>query len=154
MAVTESGTGGEVLCPLCEEYEGAPSSVEAHISRMTDGHHKGEVGRSHRDYFEESEPEDSGEESQVPLQETVEDSGEESSEDGLQEGGVDISPEMALVAATVLFLLWVVATKVLGGDGSDSGGSASTDEQDDQDGTGQQQPQGGLVESEVSLVEG
>ena len=40
---------GECACPLCEDYSGPQSSVEAHISRKTDGAHKGEVGRLYRD---------------------------------------------------------------------------------------------------------
>lgn len=39
-------------CPLCDDYSGKPSSVEAHISRMTDPIHKGEVGRAHRDHLQ------------------------------------------------------------------------------------------------------
>lgn len=35
-------------CPLCDEYEGKPESVEAHISAKTDEAHRGEVGRRWR----------------------------------------------------------------------------------------------------------
>ena len=46
---------GECDCPLCEDYSGAASSVEAHISRKTDDAHKGEVGRFYRDELESAE---------------------------------------------------------------------------------------------------
>lgn len=48
MATTETD-GTDASCPLCDDYRGAPPSVEAHISRMTDPIHQGEVGQSHRD---------------------------------------------------------------------------------------------------------
>lgn len=35
-------------CPLCGDYSGEPSSVEAHISAKTDELHKGELGHHHR----------------------------------------------------------------------------------------------------------
>lgn len=46
----------EVNCPLrgCD-YSGAPSSVEAHISRLTDSSHQGEVGQAWRDALEPGE---------------------------------------------------------------------------------------------------
>jgi len=49
MATTQKGGVSEAACPLCDDYTGEPSSVEAHISRMTDPVHQGEVGRAHRD---------------------------------------------------------------------------------------------------------
>lgn len=54
MATTEQGGAGEAMCPLCDDYRGKPSSVEAHISRMTDLIHQGEVGRAHRDELQRS----------------------------------------------------------------------------------------------------
>ena len=49
MATTQTGGIEEATCPLCDDYRGPPSSVEAHISRKTDPVHQGEVGRAHRD---------------------------------------------------------------------------------------------------------
>jgi len=49
MATSQSSGVGMVMCPLCDDYSGSPSSVEAHISRLTDPDHQGEVGRAHRD---------------------------------------------------------------------------------------------------------
>ena len=48
MSTESQDAAGNAACPLCDDYEGAPSSVEAHISRMTDVVHQGEVGRAHR----------------------------------------------------------------------------------------------------------
>lgn len=39
----------EVTCPLCDEYEGPPESVEAHISGKKDETHWGERGTDYRD---------------------------------------------------------------------------------------------------------
>lgn len=36
--------GGDTTCPLCEEFEGPESSVQAHISGSTDEDHAGRVG--------------------------------------------------------------------------------------------------------------
>lgn len=80
MATTEQGGATEATCPLCDDYRGAPSSVEAHISRMTDPVHKGEVGRAHRDHLQ----------GRVVTIEDVESSDEqevESTEDFQQDGG-------------------------------------------------------------------
>lgn len=52
MATKTHSGAGDAQCPLCRDYEGPPSSVEAHISRMTDPIHQGEVGRAHRDDIE------------------------------------------------------------------------------------------------------
>lgn len=54
MATTPDCDGeGECVCPLCEDYRGPPSSVEAHISRKTDETHQGEVGQMHRETLQE-----------------------------------------------------------------------------------------------------
>lgn len=54
MATTPDCDGeGECVCPLCEDYTGPPSSVEAHISRKTDETHQGEVGQMHRETLQE-----------------------------------------------------------------------------------------------------
>lgn len=52
MAVESSENFGNATCPLCDDYSGPPSSVEAHISRMTDPVHQGEVGRAFRDHIQ------------------------------------------------------------------------------------------------------
>lgn len=44
---------GDVTCPACEDYTGAMSSVEAHISRLTDDDHAGTVGREYRGELEQ-----------------------------------------------------------------------------------------------------
>lgn len=46
MATAESV--GEATCPVCEEYEGAPASVEGHISAMNDASHGGLHGIEYR----------------------------------------------------------------------------------------------------------
>jgi hypothetical protein len=43
----------EVECPICGEFTDSPESVEAHISRSTDGDHEGEVGRAFRAELQE-----------------------------------------------------------------------------------------------------
>lgn len=48
MAVDAPEPTGVVVCPLCEDYQGPRASVEAHISRLQDEQHKGEVGQGHR----------------------------------------------------------------------------------------------------------
>ena len=35
-------------CPVCGEFEGAPQSVEAHISGSTTGAHQGALGEEYR----------------------------------------------------------------------------------------------------------
>lgn len=72
-----SEEGESATCPLCGDYEGQPSSVEAHISRMTDPVHRGEVGRAHRDQLEREVAESSGVESSEDQE--VESSEEQSS---------------------------------------------------------------------------
>lgn len=58
MAATATATDSEnepvATCPLCGDYEGAPASVESHVSAKTDDLHKGEVGRAWRDAIHES----------------------------------------------------------------------------------------------------
>lgn len=39
----------DVGCPLCEEYEGTPRQVEAHISSKADDAHQGESGVEYRE---------------------------------------------------------------------------------------------------------
>lgn len=42
----------EATCPLCEDYTGTPSQVEAHITGKSDEAHAGELGSNHRDEIE------------------------------------------------------------------------------------------------------
>lgn len=102
-----AATTDQADCPLCDDYTGPPSSVEAHISRMTDPVHQGETGQGHRDdllrQVEEGEEE--------PLQDDVEadDSGvdesvdfeepEEADEAGGVEDGDGVEPEETAAAA-------------------------------------------------------
>jgi hypothetical protein len=44
-------------CPICTEFEGSVSSVEAHISGKSDDLHRGEVGWKHRDALLEDDQE-------------------------------------------------------------------------------------------------
>lgn len=77
---TTSRTEGDPTCPLCDDYRGDPSSVEAHISRKTDPIHQGEVGRAYRDHLHD----------RVVTTEDVEssdDRGPESTDEGFPEGG-------------------------------------------------------------------
>jgi hypothetical protein len=53
MATTEPTDLEQATCPCCEDYSGEPSSVEAHISRLTDDCHKGEVGSAYRQELQE-----------------------------------------------------------------------------------------------------
>jgi hypothetical protein len=39
-----AGEGGDTTCPLCEDFEGPESSVQAHISGSTDEDHAGRIG--------------------------------------------------------------------------------------------------------------
>lgn len=62
----------EYTCPICGEYSGGIDSVEAHITGMSDGEHKGKVGSQYRNMndlleaprsevtFEEIDPDDQG----------------------------------------------------------------------------------------------
>jgi len=64
MSTENQTAAGNAACPLCDDYRGQPSSVEAHISRMTDLVHQGEVGRAHRDDIQRQadEAQDDGDE--------------------------------------------------------------------------------------------
>ena len=42
-------------CPLCEDYEGDPDSIEAHISASMDETHEGEWGSNYREEIENGE---------------------------------------------------------------------------------------------------
>lgn len=48
MAATQHRGDEAATCPLCDDYEGEPPSVEGHISSSTDPIHQGEVGRAYR----------------------------------------------------------------------------------------------------------
>lgn len=89
MAIAEQNSTDEpstATCPLCDDYEGKPSSVEAHISRSTDPIHKGEVGRAHRDDLERQANSDDADSSEDPGIETSDDRTTPSSEPGTTEG--------------------------------------------------------------------
>lgn len=73
------------MCPLCDDYRGKPSSVEAHISRMTDPIHQGEVGRAHRDELQRGVEDTSGVESSDD--QAVETTAEVSTESDFREDG-------------------------------------------------------------------
>lgn len=107
-----TGSGGTAACPLCDDYEGQPSSVEAHISRMTDPVHQGEVGRSHRDDLER--------------QAATERDGEDSN------GAVDGSGEPDLTDDDFVSLDEEAAEQWRPAD-QDDGVEAVDDDQDDQD---------------------
>lgn len=94
----------EVNCPLggCG-YEGAPSSVEAHISRMTDSLHKGEVGRAWREALDSGGSGSSGSSGSIPA--------------------VPVSGEVVFGVA-VLVVLYLILTR--------SGESEQEDQQEDQ----------------------
>lgn len=130
MSETPSGLG----CPFCD-YRGSRESIEAHISAKTDEDHQGKVGRQWRDTIASSVAE--VEEDDEP----EEDSREAGSFGGLPGPGEDSSEEAGwmLVAATVLFVLVVVATTVDGGDGATVEPAA-----EDQDGENE----------DIALVEG
>lgn len=81
---------GDVTCPACEEYTGPMSSVEAHISRLTDDDHAGTVGREYREELEQQESEmpTSGEyQEQGDLLESSDGSTEVDGEDAVEPGG-------------------------------------------------------------------
>lgn len=82
---TKTPSQGGTTCPLCDDYSGQPSSVEAHISRMTDPLHQGEVGRGHRDDLERQVAETGEVESSDD--QAVETSVEEASGPDFPEGG-------------------------------------------------------------------
>jgi hypothetical protein len=54
---------GDTTCPLCEEFEGPMSSVQAHISGSTDSDHSGRIGK---DVMSESDDSDSSETIEFP----------------------------------------------------------------------------------------
>lgn len=121
---TQTTNGGECDCPLCGEFSGSQSQVEAHISSKADDAHRGTVGKNHR---EELVP--GGVEDDDPAGTTS----YESSSEGVAEPGdttayegVDVDPGRALLAGTVLFAL-VVAWYAVGGDDE---GDGQDDEQD------------------------
>lgn len=55
--------GEDTTCPLCEDFEGSMSSVQAHISGSTDSNHSGRVGN---DVMSESDDSDSSETIEFP----------------------------------------------------------------------------------------
>lgn len=55
--------GKDTTCPLCEEFEGPASSVQAHISGSTDSDHSGRIGK---DVMSESSDSDSSETIEFP----------------------------------------------------------------------------------------
>lgn len=42
-------------CPVCEDYEGSPQQVQAHISANQDKPHKGKIGREFESEIQQSE---------------------------------------------------------------------------------------------------
>jgi len=82
-----------VKCPWCE-YEGRVDSVEAHISGKCDEAHSGKVGRTFRDTLP-----------QLPDDDQPEPDGSDE-----PDGPPAISPGWALVGATVVVTVAVVAT--------------------------------------------
>lgn len=77
-------------CPFCE-YESSSSSVEAHVSGCTDENHKGKLGSNYRGIIEASVGEGA----------VDTDRGDESV--------ADLSPSLALVAATAVLAIIVLA---------------------------------------------
>jgi hypothetical protein len=55
--------GEDTTCPLCEEFEGSASSVQAHISGSTDSDHSGRIGK---DVMSEGSDSDSSETIEFP----------------------------------------------------------------------------------------
>ncbi len=99
----------ETTCPICGDYSGAPRSVAAHISGMSDDLHKGEVGRSYEDELFGDRPEEAG--------------GLEVGQVGDSEGrGYEGSVERELDR---------VAGDVVEPEGSESGGDTGSEEPDD-----------------------
>lgn len=121
-----------VECPWCD-YEGVVESVEAHISSKTDDAHAGRVGYDLRDYLPQTD--ETGE--------TAEESNEAPSFGNLPETGEesDEVPTWALLAATVLFALVVVA--VVSSGGEEAASAEATAEIEDEQEAGQT----GLVEA-------
>lgn len=97
-----------VQCPWCD-YEGMVPSVEAHISGKADEVHRGKVGHDLRDHLPQTD--DSGEESNESTASAMVADLPESDEES------NVPPGWALVAATVLFLVVVLAVSM----DSDSG---------------------------------
>lgn len=82
---------GGATCPICEEFDGPPSSVEAHISASS-GEHEGSYGREYREELEEQ----AGEGSEMPTPEEYQEQQERlsgSSESTESEPEVDPDPE-------------------------------------------------------------
>lgn len=110
-----------VQCPWCD-YSGMVGSVEAHISGSADEAHRGKVGHDLREYLPQTP--DSGEENDS----------ETSVPDLPEPGENDAPPGWALVVATVLFVVVMVAV-------SSGGVDAGQIDEDSEDG------------QEVTLVE-
>lgn len=111
-------------CPMdgCD-YEGPARSVEAHVSGTSDDLHRGELGRNWRSVIEASHESD---------EQAAEASAEatETPSEGSNQEGVGVPPGAAVLVATVLLGLMVVATSVEGS----AGGSDEQVEQPDEDG--------------------
>lgn len=142
-----ASTEPEVTCPVCEDYSGGLSSVEAHISSSA-GEHSGEVGKEHRDSLEEQvaysdleNPSDDG----VTELEATEDDGAMSDRDAALAAGatgaafavptfiddMDASTMLAVAGIVLLIVLYS------GGDSGESEEAAAGEEENQPDvGTG------------------
>jgi len=153
MSTTVSGTA----CPITGcDYEGSPSSVEAHISGSTDDRHQGELGRDHRHALE---PPIQGEETTGEVavdtgyadvagdQQGKETSDAATSEEASQAGGlrvpaIPVSTPM-LIGALVLVAVAVLYLNTSGG--SSSGTASTEDEDEDDEQTRRRESSGGLT---------
>jgi len=139
MAATE--TAETVVCPLpgCD-YEGAPSSVEGHISGKSDELHEGELGRNYREELRGDGAEDRDEvevagvdQWDLDPEESEESAPEESEEESAErpvpeDGGVPGIPlpmdktTLALVAGLIVVLALLWRSGYFSDDGSDQEG--------------------------------
>jgi hypothetical protein len=54
--IIEPDENGEYACPVCGDYTGKRTSVEAHITGKSDEQHKGQVGKDYRQAGPKNEP--------------------------------------------------------------------------------------------------
>jgi hypothetical protein len=87
------------VCPVCDNYEGSPRQVEAHISGLCDEPHVGKVGREFTDEIE------AGSVVEISPTETATSPVEEGESDEGESIGVPVSLAVAVAVMMVAVLL-------------------------------------------------
>lgn len=115
-------------CPLCD-FTGPSGSVEAHISGCTDDDHRGEVGWNYRERINATVGEDDGRAERPALEGDEVAEPPTSDRPPATETEGEVSATWAVLGATIVLALLVIATASTstGGGGSISDGSDSSD---------------------------